>query len=95
MPILPIGPDANPATLLAPARKPVEGFAGVLQDAIHKVNEFQQNAGQSVEAFLSGETSDLHQTIMAGQKAELAFELFMQVRSKVVQAYQEVMRMQV
>jgi flagellar hook-basal body complex protein FliE len=95
MPILPIGQGAIPATLISPVKKPADAFAGVLQDAMHKVNEFQQTAGQSVESFLSGETTDLHQTIMAGQKAELAFELFMQVRNKVVQAYQEVMRMQV
>ncbi|MEO7652465.1 MAG: flagellar hook-basal body complex protein FliE [Bryobacteraceae bacterium] len=94
VPINLVGPGVNPAAKLSPA-KPVDAFASVLQDAMHKVNEFQQNAGQSVESFLSGETTDLHQTIMAGQKAELAFELFSQVRNKVVQAYQEVMRMQV
>lgn len=93
--ILPIGPGAAPAAMLSPAKKPADAFGSVLQDAMQKVNEFQQNAGQSVESFLSGETSDLHQTIMTGQKAELAFELFSQVRNKVVQAYQEVMRMQV
>jgi flagellar hook-basal body complex protein FliE len=71
------------------------GFGAVLQDAIGKVGEFNNTASKSVESFLSGEGDDLHKTIMATQRADLAMELFLQVRNKVVQAYQEVMRMQV
>ncbi|MCL4851471.1 MAG: flagellar hook-basal body complex protein FliE, partial [Bryobacteraceae bacterium] len=43
----------------------------------------------------SGEAEEVHQAVLATQQAELAFEMFLQVRNKVVQAYQEVMRMQV
>jgi flagellar hook-basal body complex protein FliE len=93
--ISPISPGAAAVSLVKPAAKPADAFGAVLQDAMDKVNQFQQNAGQSVESFLSGETSDLHQTVMSGQRAELAFDLFLQVRNKVVNAYQEVMRMQV
>src|SRR5215831_19343295 len=71
------------------------GFGAILQDAIHQVNQFHQDASKSVENFLSGEGDDLHKTIMATQRADLSMELFLQVRNKVVQAYQEVMRMQV
>ena len=70
-------------------------FGAVLQDAMHKVGEFNDTATKSVDNFLSGEGDDLHKTIMATQRADLAMELFLQVRNKVVQAYQEVMRMQV
>lgn len=70
------------------------GFEGILNDAIQKVDQFHRTAGQSVERFLSGESEDLHRTVMDTQRAELALELFSQVRNKVVQAYQEVMRMQ-
>ena len=48
----------------------------------------------SVERFLSGEGEELHTTILATQRAELSFDLFLQVRNKVVSAYQEIMRMQ-
>ena len=48
----------------------------------------------SVERFLSGEGEELHTTILATQQAELSFDLFLQVRNKVVSAYQEIMRMQ-
>jgi len=43
---------------------------------------------------MSGEGDDLHSTILASQRAELEFQMFMQVRNKVVSAYQEVMKMQ-
>jgi flagellar hook-basal body complex protein FliE len=66
----------------------------VLQDAIKNVENFRHSADKGVEAFLSGEGGELHQAVLATQRAELAFELFLQVRNKVVQAYQEVMRMQ-
>ena len=85
-----------PAPVENPFRpKGSNGFESVLNDAIQKVEEFQRTAGQSVERFLSGESEDLHRTIMDTQRAELALELFSQARNKVVQAYQEIMRMQV
>ncbi|MCC6860093.1 MAG: flagellar hook-basal body complex protein FliE [Bryobacterales bacterium] len=70
------------------------GFEQALGNAIRTVEGFQRTAGESVEKFLSGESEDLHRAVMATQRAELALELFSQVRNKVVQAYQEIMRMQ-
>jgi flagellar hook-basal body complex protein FliE len=52
------------------------------------------NANQSVQQFLSGDGEDLHSTVLAVQRASLEFDMLMQVRNKVVSAYQEVMRMQ-
>ena len=52
------------------------------------------NANESVQKFLSGEGDDLHSTILATQRADLEFQMFLQVRNKVVSAYQEVMKMQ-
>ena len=52
------------------------------------------NANQSVQNFLSGDGEDLHSTVLAVQRADLEFDMLMQVRNKVVSAYQEVMRMQ-
>ena len=52
-------------------------------------------ANQSVENFLAGKNEDVHTAVLATQRADLSFELFMQVRNKVVSAYQEIMRMQV
>lgn len=77
-----------------PAGEQQADFGEVFRSAVQSVEEFQKTAGQQVEQFLRGENQDLHTAILATQRAELAFEMFQQVRNKVVQAYQEVMRMQ-
>ena len=53
-----------------------------------------RQAAATVESFLSGEGEDLHTVALATQRADLAFEMFQQVRNKVVSAYQEIMKMQ-
>jgi flagellar hook-basal body complex protein FliE len=72
-----------------------QAFHATFSDAVAKVESFQQNAQASIDRFLSGEGEELHQVAMATQQAELSFDLFLQVRNKVVAAYEEVMRMQV
>ena len=69
-------------------------FQNVLSSAISSLEAQQNNATSSVQKFLTGENEELHTTILATQKAELAFELGLQVRNKVVDAYQEIMKMQ-
>ena len=75
------------------AGKPGE-FQKVLESTIQTLQSTQNDASQAVQSFLTGETEDLHSTALATQRAELSFELGLQVRNKVVQAYQEIMRMQ-
>ena len=95
-PISSLGPIAPlPVAPLHMGSKSSSGFGSILTDAMQKVEGLGHDATKSVENFLSGEGDDLHKTIMATQRAELGMELFMQVRNKVVSAYQEVMRMQV
>ncbi len=69
-------------------------FQSALASAINSVDTSQKNAATSVQQFLTGENEELHTTILATQKAELAFELGLQVRNKVVDAYQEIIKMQ-
>ncbi len=70
-------------------------FQSAFANAISKVESFQQNAQTSVDKFLSGEGEELHHVAIASQEAELSFQLFMQVRNKIVGAYNQVMQMQV
>jgi len=70
-------------------------FGEVLKDAISTVNELQKQSNQEIEKLMTGESQDLHTTVIAMQKADLSFQMMMQVRNKIVQAYQEIMRMQV
>jgi flagellar hook-basal body complex protein FliE len=68
-------------------------FGSVLKGAIQNVNQLQTDANQNVQQFLQG-NGELHNVALATQRAEMAFDLGMQVRNKVVSAYQEVMKMQ-
>lgn len=71
------------------------GFGEILKDAISTVNELQQKSDQEIQKLMTGESQDVHTTVIAMQKADLSFQMMMQVRNKIVQAYQEIMRMQI
>lgn len=70
-------------------------FHSLVQTAINTVQGTQNQANQAIQDFLSGNNEDVHSTVIAAQRADLTFEMFMQVRNKVVSAYQEIMKMQV
>lgn len=69
-------------------------FQSVLEGTIQQMESMNSDAAGEINKFLTGENEELHTTALAVQKAELAFELGLQVRNKVVSAYQEIMRMQ-
>ena len=98
-PILPTNVSIPPVSLpsaASPQLAPSGGaFQSAFSDAVAKVESFQQNAQASVNRFLSGEGEELHHVAIATQQADLSFQLFMQVRNKIVAAYQQVMQMQV
>ncbi|GAW92915.1 flagellar hook-basal body complex protein FliE [Calderihabitans maritimus] len=70
-------------------------FAGVLQKALGEVNELQLQADRLAEKFVVGEVEDLHQVMLATERAYLALQLTVQVRNKIIEAYQEISRMQI
>lgn len=70
-------------------------FADVFQTAVTSVDHLQSSADQQVTAMLQGSAdSDLGKTMISVEKADVAFQLMMQVRNKVVSAYQELEKMQ-
>lgn len=69
-------------------------FSDLLSEAITRVEGYRATADQTVNRFVRGEEEEVHKVAIATQQSELAFDLFLQVKNKVVQAYQEVMRMQ-
>jgi flagellar hook-basal body complex protein FliE len=71
------------------------GFQSVLEGLVGGVEKSQAQTQQTVNSFLTGGNEELHSVALAAQRSSLEFELFLQVRNKVVSAYQEVMRMQV
>ncbi len=95
----PLNPNLQVPEIRAPQNQVVQkggaSFGEVLKDAISTVNELQKQSDQEIQKLMTGESQDLHNTMIAVQKADLSFQMMMQVRNKIVQAYQEIMRMQV
>jgi flagellar hook-basal body complex protein FliE len=69
-------------------------FAGVLQSMVHQMSTLDQKASQAVTGLLDGSGVEIHDAMIATQKASMAFELALQVRNKAVGAYQQMMGMQ-
>ncbi|SRR5208283_3004941 len=90
-----IAPAAAPAAASAVTSGAASPFGSVFNQAVQQVESFQNNASASVNRFLSGEGEEIHRIALATQQADLSFQLFMQVRNKVVAAYQQIMQMQV
>ena len=68
-------------------------FLNALRSAMGQVEQLQADGQQQVAQLLNGNGEDLHKAMVAVEKADLAFELMMEVRNKIVQAYQEISRM--
>jgi flagellar hook-basal body complex protein FliE len=71
------------------------GFAQTLAKAVGAVNRQELEAQQAGLLLASGEITDVHTVMIAAEKAELALDLTLAVRNKVLEAYQEIMRMQI
>jgi len=84
------------------AGKPLAGaavapspFADELKNLLSDVNELQREAGRKVEALAKGSVTDLHEVMLAQEEASVAFKLVLEMRNRIVNAYQEIMRMPV
>ena len=71
------------------------GFKDAVKKAVTEVNRLQNQADDLAVKLATGDVEDVHEAMIAMQKAKLALEFTIQVRNKVVEAYQEIMRMQV
>lgn len=69
-------------------------FSDLLTDAVGQVNQLEQQAQSAVTGLITGHGVDVHQAMIATEKADMAFELALAVRNKAVQAYQTVIGMQ-
>ena len=70
------------------------GFADSLRDAMAEMGNLEAQSGTKVASVLEGTGGDVHTALIAVEKADLSFQLMMQVRNKIVSAYQEISRMQ-
>ncbi|MBM7598599.1 flagellar hook-basal body complex protein FliE [Virgibacillus halotolerans] len=70
-------------------------FSNTLKAAIEGVNDLQNVSDKQTAAFINGDNEDLHQVMIAAQKASITLETTVQVQKKAIDAYNEMMRMQV
>jgi flagellar hook-basal body complex protein FliE len=72
--------------------QPVRSFANVLEDAVKGVNQDQLDGEKAITDYVSGKDTNLHSTLLSLEKADISFKLMMQVRGKLMEAYQQIMR---
>jgi flagellar hook-basal body complex protein FliE len=88
-----------PKTALTPSgpltTAPADGFGTMLEGLVSTVESKQQAANVSTQKVLLGQSDQLHQSVISMQEASVAFSLMVEVRNKLVESYQELMRMQV
>ncbi len=70
-------------------------FGETLNQTMRDVNALQSEAGKAVQRMVSGEATDIHEVMIAVERAKTSFELLMEIRNKTIDAYREIMRMQV
>ncbi len=92
----PLAPPTPPSLVATGAPSSGAGsFKNVLLDSLKQVNSMQQEANRAVENLMTGGSSNPAEVLTAVQKADVAFRMMMQVRNKVVQAYQEIKDIQI
>lgn len=89
--------DLVPPTAPGGAAAEAEGpsFGKMLTESINRVNDQMTHADGMVEDLAAGRSQNIHGTLLAMQKADISFRMLLETRTKVVRAYEEVMRMQV
>lgn len=70
-------------------------FAATLNDAVNTVNQLQKTSDKKMQELATGKTSNIPEVMMAAEKADIALRMMVQMRNKIIDAYNEVMKMQV
>ena len=87
-------PSLGQTSEVATVHAPTETFAGMLGRMISDVNAKQNAAGQAVAAMQAGQGVPLHQAVIAMEEANVSFQLMVEVRNKLLESYQEIMKLQ-
>lgn len=73
----------------------MDSFGEILSQAMNQVNNLQNQATDTSNSFAAGQIEDIHQVMIASEKADVALQFTIQIRNKLLDAYHEIMRMQV
>ena len=90
-----IGPNISLSTISNSNNSENKGFGNYLKDALKEVNRLESHADTLTKKLAAGENVDIHDVMIATEKANIALQLTIQVRNKAVEAYNEIMRMQI
>ena len=85
----------TPQAKSGPAGQGTPAFSDMLKQSISNVDRLELEAEQAAQDFTVGKTSGIHETMIALEKADISFQLLMQVRNKLISAYETIMRTQV
>lgn len=88
-------PIAGEATKIQADKTGGASFADYLKNALNQVTDLENQANDITNAFATGQTDNIHDVMIASEKADIALQFTMQIRNKVMDAYSEIMRMQV
>lgn len=72
-----------------------QSFADVLSNAINSVDETMKSSDQQVQDFIAGESNNVHDVMISMQRAQMSFEMMVEIRNKAIETYQEISRMQI
>jgi|ERR1039457_1482469 flagellar hook-basal body complex protein FliE len=86
---------AFPASGAVTQASPAEGAGKFFSELVSKVNDLQTTSDKAIQGLASGENKNLHEVMISMEKASVSYLFMSQVRNKAIEAYQEVMRMQV
>ncbi|MHB8126773.1 MAG: flagellar hook-basal body complex protein FliE [Desulfitobacteriaceae bacterium] len=95
LPLTPLDQTGKIASGTDGVQKASADFANFLNDALHQVDTLQKNAGAASIGLATGQVQDLHTAMVALEKANLSLSLTVEVRNKVLDAYNQIMRMQI
>lgn len=93
-----LGVSPGPETVLDPTKqnpRPAGSFGDILTGMVRDVNDLQAASGEMRDQLVAGEGAELHQVMIAAEQAGVAMELLIEVRNKLLEAYQQLMRMPV
>ncbi|KUO61111.1 flagellar hook-basal body protein [bacterium BRH_c32] len=83
---------SNPMADMEKKTAPAEGFGNTLMNVINDVNKAQTDSAKAIEGFVSGEGIELHEVMLAGEKAKTSLDLLMEIRNKTLDMYKELTR---
>jgi len=95
LPMAPITPLLNSSSHHVRDISEKPSFKDTLKNALTKVNELQLDSDNAIEKFVTGESDNLHELMIAVEEAKISLEFTIEVRNRIIEAYQELMRMQV